>query len=284
MPPVHVDDEDTVPTLDDALISSIRAEALAPVTSVSGWGVASSRGHVRRQNEDAWGHLAEQFFVVADGMGGYAGGQLAARTAVTGLLSTAASRGVSDWPGALERLNNQVKTATRGRGFERAGTAIAALSLVNGVASVANVGDVRVYRISAGRLSLLTTDHTVGEELIKAGVDPAASGHPKGVLQALTRHVGGIDDLCVPAVNSVVPLHGDRLLMVTDGVYRQVAPADIVGALSNVDCETGANRIVSLADDAGGRDNATALVLQLVANEPPSEPNSNRDPNKRTVA
>lgn len=260
-----VDDDDTISTLDDALITAVRAEARAPVTSVSDWGSATSRGHVRQRNEDAWGHLADQFFVVADGMGGYAGGELAARTAVTGLLSTAASRGVDDWVETIEGLNSQVRTATRGRGFERAGTALAALSVVNGVASVANVGDVRIYQIRAGQMSLLSTDHTVSRELRSSGVDPATSGHPIGVLQALTRYLGGRSEHCAPSVGSVVPLHNDQLLLATDGVYRQVGPAQIVGVLSEFGCADAAAQLVALADDAGGRDNATAVVLRLTA-------------------
>jgi PPM family protein phosphatase len=256
-----LDDDDTVPTLDDALVAALRAEASAPITTVVDFGGTTAQGLIRRHNEDAWGHMDQNLFVVADGMGGHAGGELAARTAVASLLSTAASRGIVDWPAAVSRLNNQVRTATRSRGFDRAGTALVALSVLGGVATIVNVGDARAYRLRGDRLVQLSTDHTVRNELIAAGIDLAEYKSRGMALNGLTRHLGGSQS--EPEVSSLVPFHDDYFLLVTDGVFRQMTEASMIDAITGRTCQQASQRIVELADEAGGKDNATAVVLRL---------------------
>ncbi len=254
--------DETVETADDELLDRLRAEALAPATNVVDWGTATSIGHVRRSNEDVCGERAPGFFVVADGMGGHPGGELAARTAVTSMLSTAQAP-IDDWEPAIRRLNEQVRIATRARGFDRAGTAIVMARIAGGVLSIAHVGDSRAYRRRGFELQLLTRDHTVREDLLASGIDVAAMAGRGAALHALTRHVGGSEQASVPSVTSLAPVTGDRILLCTDGVHRQLADEAMVEALCAATCDGAARRLVELSDAAGGRDNATACVIEF---------------------
>lgn len=254
--------DETVETADDELIERLRAEALAPATVVVGWGSATSIGHVRKRNEDVHGERAPGFFVVADGMGGHPGGELAARTAVTSMLSTAQSP-IDDWVSTIRRLNEQVRIATRARGFAKAGTAIVMASVTGGVLSIAHVGDSRAYRRRGFELQLLTRDHSVREDLLASGVDIASLNGRGAALHALTRHVGGAEASAIPSVTSFAPMVGDRIVLCTDGVHRQLADEEMVEALCAATCEAAARRLVELSDAAGGRDNATACVIEF---------------------
>lgn len=230
------------------------------------WGAATTRGLVRARNEDAWANVGHRVFVVADGMGGQPGGELAARVAVGGVVSTATSRGLEDWPTVIRRLNTQVRTAALAKGFPAAGTALAVACLQNGRVSIAHVGDTRVYQMRRGHLSCLTSDHTLEAELRAAGID-LSGRNPRGIpLFALTRHLGGADEKGVPDVTSFVPEAGDLLLLTSDGVSRQLRPDEIVDACtlgSPADCQTIATELTARADLAGGRDNATAIVARF---------------------
>lgn len=260
-----LDDDETIPTADDALIATVRAELHAPLTRVAEFGAATSRGRVRSSNQDAWGHFGKELFVVADGMGGYAGGGMAARAAVNSLLSTAVSKGVADWSGTISQLNQQVRTATRGRGFDRAGTALVIVGLVRGVATVVNVGDARACRVRSGRLLQLTTDHTVEADLMRSGIDARSSVGRSIPLTALTRHIGAIE--AEPDISTLVPYDGDVIILISDGVYRQVPEQEISRTVSSQACQEAAAALVELADEAGGRDNATAVVIRLTSEE-----------------
>ena len=229
--------------------------SMQPAAAVCDWGASTTIGLVRARNEDAWGEYARQLFVVADGMGGQAGGDLAAKGAVAGLVSTVRARGIDDWRSTIRRLNNQVRTACLAKGFAQAGTA--------------HVGDCRAYRLRMGHLTCLTSDHTVEAELRTAGIDIRETSRGGLPLFALTRHLGGADERSVPDVTSFVPQPGDLLLLVSDGVSRQLRPDEIVDICLDSACtETAgaagiAAELTKHADLAGGRDNATATVVRF---------------------
>ncbi len=243
-----------------AALAALRAEATAPLAALGAWGVTTAKGRTRAENEDVHGHLGSSLFVIADGMGGHAGGRVAASTAVHGLLSTVNSVGLGRWDELFDRISTQVRTATRARGLDRAGTTLCVLRLLDGVVTIAHVGDSRVYRLRNGDLACLTRDHRVHNELANAGIDPCR--HTGVETHTLTRYVGAADGNHVPDVTSFVPQVGDRLIMLTDGVHQQVGDASIIDALDRTPAMA-ASLLVEWADEAGGRDDATALVLSL---------------------
>ncbi len=254
--------DETTETIDGDLFASLQAEASAPLTGTIDWGTATSIGNVRARNEDASGNLDEVLFVVADGMGGHPGGDLAAKTTVSGLLSSA-TRPIDDWVTVLRQVNDQVRISARGRGYDRAGSAVVMAAIEGGLVTIAHVGDCRAYRRRGFELQPLTRDHSVKEELRSSGIDAATLPQGKASLHALTRYMGAVGENSVADVTALAPIDGDRLLLCTDGVYRQLDEEQMVHALTGRSCSAAAELLVAMADEAGGRDNATATVIEF---------------------
>ncbi len=254
--------DETIETADDELLEMLRAEANAPLTTVVDAGSATSTGHVRAQNEDAYGEHPRSVYVVADGMGGHPGGEVASRTAVHALLSSVDGP-IDDWADAFRRLNEQVRIASRARGFNRAGTALVMAVMDAGLLTIAHVGDSRAYRCRGFELQKLTKDHSVRQDLLSSGIDVASLADRGMALHALTRHIGGEGEHAMADVASLAPLAGDRVLLCTDGVHGQLGEDVMVDALCAPTCAAAAQALVELADEAGGRDNATATVIEF---------------------
>ncbi len=255
---------DATETIDGDLLASLRTETSAPLTVAVDWGSATCIGNVRARNEDAHGHLDDVLFVVADGMGGHPGGELAARTVVSGILSSA-TRPIDDWVTVLRQVNDQVRIAGRGRGYDKAGSAVVMAAIGAGLVTIAHVGDCRAYRRRGFELQRLTQDHSVREELLAAGVDTATMPERKASLHALTRYMGAADENAMAEVSAMAPIVGDRLLLCSDGVTRQLSEEQMVHALTGRTCSAAAELLVTMADEAGGRDNATAIVVEFGA-------------------
>jgi serine/threonine protein phosphatase PrpC len=233
----------------------------------------SDVGRVRETNQDACGSFddrrGDRLFVVADGMGGHRGGDVASSMAVEAIATACAA---SEEPPA-ERLRTAVAAANRAI-FERSerepelggmGTTVVALLLAQeGGAWVAHVGDSRLYRLRAGRLETLTADHSLVAELQRQGyLDEAeAARHPRR--HELLRSVG-----CVPEVEAEIGEiafePGDRLLLCTDGLCGYVDPHSIANALAEASPELAARTLVDLANAGGGEDNVTVQVVERTA-------------------
>lgn len=235
------------------------------------WGSASDRGRVRALNEDAL--LAHPpVFLVADGMGGHEAGDVASRLAVEEFAQLAGLSAVdpSDVHACFRRAAQRIRTA-----FERreGGTTVAGVALGEheGTAHwlVFNVGDSRVYRWSEGELAQLSVDHSVVQELVDSGAlsRAAAERHPER--HVLTRALGtGTDP--EPDYWLLPARSGDRLMVCSDGVSNELTAAQIATVLAGAaDSGTTAATLVRLAVEAGGRDNATAVVVDAVAGPTP---------------
>ncbi len=230
---------------------------------VSTWGVRTSVGHVRKRNEDFWGEISGRWFVVADGMGGESGGEVAASTAVAS-LSLRAGEQVPDWGSLLEEVNGDVHRSLAAAGAPQGGTTLVAICFNSGVPSLAHIGDSRAYRLRRGELAIepLTVDHSVAAELRAAGESVELYNRNIGRADALTRYIGG-PSAYRPTSSSPVLSAGDRVLLCTDGVYGQLDPQAIASCLTMDGCGESADELVRLSDAAGGRDNATALVIEV---------------------
>lgn len=227
------------------------------------WGSATDRGRVRALNEDAL--LAHPpVFLVADGMGGHEAGDVASRLAVEEFAKLAGLTTVdpADLHACFRRAAQRIRAA-----FERreGGTTVAGVAFgeTDGVAHwlVFNVGDSRVYRWSGGELAQLTVDHSVVQELVDSGSlsRAAAEHHPER--HVLTRALGtGADP--EPDYWMLPAQPGDRILVCSDGVTGELAPADLAAVLARTEgAGAAAVELVRRAVEAGGRDNATAVVV-----------------------
>jgi protein phosphatase len=230
------------------------------------WGAATSAGARRRVNEDAWGRR-DDVFVVADGMGGRGGGALAARTAVDRLLERVGRDAHPDWRAIVERVNADVITVATGRGIERVGTTLLAAVVGGPLVTLVHLGDSRAYRLTHvaddGRLDLLTHDHNVRAELLAAGLDVRDYRERGVALHGLTSFIGLEHDVLRIDVLAVPVRSGDRILLCTDGVHRQLDDDRLRTLLAASTTRLAADALVRESDLVGGRDNATAVVIQV---------------------
>ncbi len=256
-------EDDTVSTLDGPVWETLLAQVNAPLASVVGWGAATTQGLVRSRNEDSWGNDRERLFVVADGMGGFEGGDVAAEAAVRTLVAASSVGADVDFERWMSSANIAIRAASRQHGFDRSGAAVVACAIRGGLVIVAHVGDARAYRLRNGALAALTRDHTVEAELQAEGLESLAATRSRREMGALTRYLGGADEVGSPVVDSHVPAVGDRLILCSDGVSRQLSVTEMAEAAMLDDPAGAAHQLVQAADEKGGRDNATALCVDF---------------------
>ena len=263
---VDLGDDDTVPTANEGILTELLVAA--PMLTVTAWGAATTPGRRRLPNEDAWGQAAGTF--VADGLGGRGGGAMAARLAIDRFLARLrAAPGHPDWRAIVHAVNGDVITAGDDEGWQRVGTTLLVASVAGSVVTVVHVGDSRAYRLAsvatagAPRLHVLTHDHTVRAELLAAGLDVGEYRQRGVALHGLTSFIG-LEPAWLRVDVVAVPMRaGERLLLCTDGVHRHLPGDQLRDAVRAPDCGDAAERLVGAADRAGGRDNATALVVDI---------------------
>jgi serine/threonine protein phosphatase PrpC len=197
---------------------------------------ASRIGHLNEVNEDSvcLERLADGtwLFAVADGIGGYAGGEVASAVTVATLAEvTAAAVGspCARLCAGVAEANRRILQLQKARGAELAamGTTLTALAIApTGEAGVAHVGDSRLYRLAGGTLSLMTRDHNVGTELVREGLIDAAAlaHHPQRHM--LTRALGVGEDAHPDSFSLAVGV-GDAFVLVTDGMIDALGEDEI---------------------------------------------------------
>jgi len=227
--------------------------------SVTEWGVDSSIGLVRKENQDSWGQSNEQLFVVADGMGGTPGGADASRLAVEGLIAADPRIG---WMKVLEGLNKAVRDGSAELGLPRAGTTLVAIAVEPRRVFTLHVGDSRIYRLRGTALQQLTTDHSLRELRIEEG-KVADEPDSRGSLHAITSFIGSRQLRQRMDVGTISIEPGDRLLLCSDGIHNAMPTPLLNHLLSDGTCAEAASRLVETAELNGGRDNATALIVDL---------------------
>jgi serine/threonine protein phosphatase PrpC len=251
------------------------APSYAPPDALS-VGARSDVGCVRAHNEDAF-LAAEALFVVADGMGGHAAGEVASALAINAMQAWAPSL-AEDSPAASDacpdRLVEAVLSANDAiidavnskQGAYGMGTTLTAAVVVGERLLLAHVGDSRAYLLTAeGSLRQLTRDHSFVEELVALGriTRAEAAVHPKRSI--ITRALGSEYDLDVDLYEERL-LPGDRLLLCTDGLTGMVEDAEIRQILlTEAESQNAADALVDAACTAGGMDNVTVIVIDSLA-------------------
>ena len=237
-------------------------------------GVCTDVGAVRAENQDSYGTLPAAngpvpqpaLFVVADGMGGHEAGGEASQAAVAALLAhvAAAQPGdAADLIGAAVAAANAAVWARANAGghLRRMGTTCTVLLVAGGRATVGHVGDSRAYRVRDGRLEQVTTDHTVAEA---ARSRPDLAEVARTRRHHLTRALGVQADVEVDAFDAGPVLAGDRFVLCSDGL--EPVPADeLLRAVHAYSAQEAAEWLVALASARGSRDNATAVVVHVLA-------------------
>lgn len=246
--------------------------------------VASDSGLRRESNEDAFCSRPDLgLYVVADGMGGHAAGEVASRLAVEVIEAFIKDTRDADlnrtWPfpydttlsldgnrikAAFRLANRRIATAMDADDTLRGmATTAAAVLITNGTPVIAHVGDSRVYRFRAGKLEQITEDHSWVSEQVRAGVltDADARRHPWR--NVVTRALSGGDDPHVD-VSEIQVQPDDRLLICSDGLSGVVGfekLQEIIAKTPGLDDTC--RMLIAAANNAGGPDNITVAVLKV---------------------
>ena len=226
---------------------------------------ASDIGRVRTSNEDSYGVFAPAVYVVADGLGGHAAGEVASRmvvAAVHDMANEGAAMDTATLKSAVLRANQQVLDASAGNSsYEGMGSTATVLHVdeAAGMAYYAHVGDSRLYLLRRGVFRQVSRDHSYVEELVARGElsEAEAQHHPRK--NYLLRAVGVEERLHVDGDTFPV-MAGDRFLLATDGLTNMVEDADLCALLGG-NPDDAARQMVERALDAGGTDNVTAIVI-----------------------
>jgi len=240
-------------------------------------------GKQRQHNEDAFLVADEaKLYLVADGMGGHAAGEIASRIAVDSIsefiLHTREDDGT--WPHAYDeqytRSTNRLMAAVRlantrvleamrkDARLRGMGTTVVACLADDDTMSVAHVGDSRAYLVRDGRLSRLTNDHSWVFEQVQAGMltEEEAEKHP--LRNVITRALGGALSVS-PDASEVASKPGDVYLLCSDGLTGMVPEDEILRVVSgNKELETACQTLIDLANERGGLDNVTAILVKTM--------------------
>ena len=268
------------------------------------FGAATHPGYVRERNEDSYllmrfgrslerlstnlnEELLEENYVltghgmlVADGMGGMPAGELASRMALSKLIELIVE--TTDWTLAFKRnkdvqtvmdrmtqrffqidkiLKDEVKTNDTLRGM---GTTLTVAGILGNDLVIGHIGDSRAYLLRGNSFRQLTTDHTMAQALIDAGVATSDDPAPRSMRRVLTAAIGSLENRILPQVQRFRLFPGDQLLLCTDGLTEMIDDDIIARVLRDAEsAETACQSLMDLALGAGGSDNITLVLARL---------------------
>jgi PPM family protein phosphatase len=234
----------------------------------------SDVGTKRPDNEDSCGHFIESpdsvVFAVADGVGGYEGGEIASRMAVDITLE-AFRDSPPEW-GAAKRLYRAITRANieiHDRALTvpelcRMATTMTAVAVEKGMLSAVHVGDCRLHLIRHSKISVVTKDHTMVADKVRKGMMSAerAKTHPERgmLLRSLGRElIASIDRITLPL------LERDRLILCSDGLYNVLEDHELESISRDVDAETACRNLIDTANKRGTHDNLTCAVFRMTS-------------------
>ena len=235
---------------------------------------ATDQGLVRGNNEDAF-LIDDQraLFAVADGMGGHRGGEVASHTAIEALRAAIAN-GTALREAIIGANEAVISKAEGDEELTGMGTTLTAILAVGGnQLLIGHVGDSRAYLLRAGTLHRETDDHSLVEELVREGrlTPEQAESHPQRAI--VTRALGVTDEIDVDRY-PITAEAGDRVVLCSDGLTTMVRERDIERlARAETDPQRLAEALVAAANDAGGEDNTTVVVIDVLEVDPAAAEN-----------
>ncbi|MGA3127083.1 MAG: Stp1/IreP family PP2C-type Ser/Thr phosphatase [Candidatus Korobacteraceae bacterium] len=244
----------------------------------------SDLGCVRTNNEDNFGYdWRYGIYVVCDGMGGEAAGEVASKMGVDAVLdycrrlandknfqpAVAHFDGVSPRANALANAiqiaNQQIRSAAAHNPEQRGmGSTITALLVEGSMYSIAHVGDSRIYLLRKGVIQQLTNDHSLVMEHVRRGLITAEQAQHSEIQNIIIRALGS-EDSVEPDLSDLVAEPGDKVLLTTDGLTRHVSDSGILEIIESASsCKQACQQLIDTAKQAGGHDNITCLILHFV--------------------
>jgi protein phosphatase len=209
-------------------------------------------------------------FVVADGMGGHRGGEIASRIAVRTILAFYTADSSGDRSDALARSFHEanqtiIQEAVADATLFGMGTTSTALALHAGRGYLAHVGDSRCYMLRKGKLRQITSDHSIVGEMVRSGIisDEDARTHPKR--NVITRSLGAQPDVSTETPESIELQPGDVFLLCTDGLTTYLSDVDLTVVMATLSPSEACKKLVKMANEQGGRDNITVTIVAVRA-------------------
>ena len=251
----------------------------------------SDVGRVRPSNEDNFGYDQRLgIFVVCDGMGGHAAGEVASQIAVDTILAYFRERApnvednalLDDAPVGARLLAEAVKKANDAildyaeahKNTTGMGTTLVAARFFDGVCSIAHVGDSRIYLFREGQLLQLTEDHSLVMEQVRCGMLTLEEARSSSVQNIITRALG-TEEGTLPDLGEFPAQDGDVVLLTTDGVLRHVADQEMSAILLQLpSLEAACQTLIDAANEGGGEDNATCVLVRVRKGKTVEQPKS----------
>jgi protein phosphatase len=245
-----------------------------PISEAFELAMLSDVGTNRSNNEDSCGHLVETpdavVFAVADGVGGYEGGEVASKMAIE-ITIEAYRDSPREW-GASKRLHRAVQRAnievynfaSTVPELRRMATTLTAVAIENGTLNAAHIGDCRLYLLRAGKVTQMSKDHTMVGERVRMGLlsEARAKTHPDR--SALLRSLGR--ELIVSVDRITMPLRkGDELILCSDGLYNVIEDDELMTLTREFSAEDACKKLIRNANDRGTGDNLTVAFFKQLA-------------------
>jgi len=246
----------------------------------------SHPGRIRPLNEDAVGaDPGIGLFILADGLGGYNAGEVASTMTVSMLLTDlgtqlARANGspqlfdpTDALRNALVAMNSAIfRAALNSSAYEGMATTVVIAWFLGGRLWVAHAGDSRLYRLRHGVLEQITRDHSFSQELVDAGMVSAEEARVLPAKNLVTKALGATPEL-EPEVHDYDVQAGDVVLMCSDGLTEMVSHLEIGGLITGCghDVVESARRLIDLANEAGGRDNTSVILVRVATPDSPLE-------------
>jgi len=231
-------------------------------------------GRHREHNEDDYGvgegtHVAERghLFVVCDGMGGHEAGEVASRIVVESILSAFYAETGEDRGEALSVALDYANTNIFNEGHQSSismGTTGVAAVIHRDECIIANVGDSRAYLIRKGAIRQISRDHTLVNEQIAAGMITSADAEKMLYKHVITRTLGHQPDVIVDTFRFAV-LPNDIIMLTSDGLINHLSDDDILAVSMQLSLVDSVDRLVDMANERGGNDNITVLMVRVDA-------------------
>lgn len=241
------------------------ADVVQGASATLAWGSRSDVGLVRGHNEDSF-LVRAPLFAVCDGMGGHAAGEVASSIAVSTIAEKAPAGADDVLLGvAVEAANTAVMLgAEQGVGKPGMGCTASCCLIEEGKMAIAHVGDSRIYLLRHGSLVRVTHDHSYVEELVDSGQITADEARTHPSRSIITRALGSDPDMYADHFSLEVS-NGDRVILCSDGLSSMIADSEIEAlAVSSATPQQAADNLVAAALTAGGLDNVTVVVVDVV--------------------
>jgi serine/threonine protein phosphatase PrpC len=239
----------------------------------------TDKGLVREENEDVFCIEADHgFLAVADGMGGYASGEVASKMAIDIVrdylkkeeeplpeeYDARYSQPTNRMALGIRLANKVIYDASRSQAqLNGMGTTIAAVLLSGDQLSLAHVGDSRIYLLRGGNIDQITDDHTVVSEQVERGLMTREEAADSPLRHVLTRALGTSPDVKVE-MDELAASEGDKLVLCSDGLSELVSEDEILfTVLSNNHLHIACDQLIEIANERGGSDNITVIVASL---------------------